>query len=69
VAEIVRMIEAARSDRLWFRQQALLHRDPPVVGRITPACNAMMIDAAACAIREKALRDALAAIKRETGNG
>lgn len=65
MAELLRMIDEVRRDRLWFRQQALVRRDPPMVGRITPACNGMMIDAAACAIREKALRDALAAIRRE----
>lgn len=65
--EIVRMIEATRADRLWFRERAREARDPPYIGRITPMCNGLMIDAAACAIREKALREALAAVKRERG--
>ncbi len=54
MAEIIRMIEATRQDRLWFREQARLTRN-----------HGMFIDAAACFIREKALRDALEAVKRE----
>lgn len=65
MGEIIRMIEETHRDRVWYREQAKLRRDPPYYGRITPACNGLMIDAAACAIREKALRDALAAIQRE----
>lgn len=65
MAEILRMIDEVVADRAWFRQQARLRRDPPIIGRITPPANALMIDAAACAIREKALRDALAAVRRE----
>lgn len=66
MTEILRMIEETRRDRLWFREQARAKRNPPYVGRITQECNALMIDAAACAIREKALRDALAAVRRST---
>lgn len=54
MGEIERMIVATVADRAWFAARARETRN-----------HAMMIDAAGCAIREKALRDALAAVKRE----
>ena len=54
MAEIERMILAVHEDRTWFATEARRTR-----------IHGMFIDAAACAIREIALRDALAAIKRE----
>lgn len=56
MAEIIRMIDEVQADRLWFRAEARRTR-----------IHGMFIDAAACAIREKALRDALAALRRERG--
>lgn len=53
--EIERMIAATVADRAWFHAEAR---------KTTPWRHGMLIDAAACAIREKALRDALAAVKR-----
>lgn len=54
MGEIERMIADTVSDRAWFAARARETRN-----------HGMFIDAAACAIREKALRDALAAVKRE----
>jgi hypothetical protein len=54
MAEINAMIAAVRRDRLWFHNEALKSRN-----------HGMLIDAAACAIREKALLDAMAAVDRE----
>lgn len=56
MAEIERMIAATIADRTWFHVEAR---------KTTPWNHGMLIDAAACAIREQALRDALAAVKRE----
>ena len=55
MAEIKAMIAATRADRTWFHEQAR---------KTTPWNHGMLIDAAACAIREKALCDALAAFNR-----
>lgn len=54
MSEIRRMIAETVADRLYF---ANLYRVTKIHGHT--------IEAAACAIREKALRDALAAIERE----
>lgn len=54
MGEIKRMIADTRADRLYF---AALYRQTKIHGHT--------IEAAACAIREKALCDALAAIERE----
>ncbi|HUU99274.1 MAG TPA: hypothetical protein VM487_26370 [Phycisphaerae bacterium] len=58
MAEIERMIAETVADRAWFAMEARRRRN-----------HGMFIDAAACAIRERALRDALAALKRETAGG
>ena len=56
MAEIERMIAQTHEDRVWFHNKAR---------ETTPWNHGMLIDAAACAIREKALRDALGAVRRE----
>lgn len=53
------MIDEVREDRRYFA--SLRDQHPQGSGKR----NAYGIDAAACAIREKALRDALAAIRAE----
>lgn len=53
MAEIRRMIEEVRADRAYFAAEA--KRGKPH----------LTVDAAACAIRERALLDALAAIEKE----
>lgn len=52
--DIEAMLAAVRAERRWFHDEARARSIP-----------GMLIDAAACAVREKALGDALAAVKRE----
>lgn len=51
--ELVEMLAQVKADRKWFHDEAKRTR-----------IHGMFVDAAACAIREKALTDAIAAIKR-----
>ena len=53
--KLLAMLEDTRRDREWFRYEARVN------GR-----KGLLIDAAGCAIREKALLDAIAAIKAES---
>tara|TARA_R110000772_G_scaffold99174_1_gene198716 strand:- start:3788 stop:3955 length:168 start_codon:yes stop_codon:yes gene_type:complete len=54
MGQLLKMLEDTRRDREWFRYEARAN------GR-----KGLLIDAAACAIREQALLDAITAIKSE----
>lgn len=54
------MVAAVRADRVWFRTEAR---------KTVPWNQAMLIDAAACAIREKALLDARLAVTEAEKRG
>tara|TARA_R110000868_G_scaffold42920_2_gene144827 strand:+ start:448 stop:615 length:168 start_codon:yes stop_codon:yes gene_type:complete len=52
--QLLKMLEDTRRDQEWFRYEARVN------GR-----KGLLIDAAGCAIRAKALQDAITAIKAE----